>query len=84
MTEPERIVRGFITSNFVAAKARTGLRADESLMTSGILDSTGVLELTAFLESQFEITVADEDLTPDNLDTISNILGYLARKTGKD
>ncbi len=82
MTDLEKTVREFIGKNFVVAKARGTLGADELLMDIGVLDSTGVLELTAFLESQFNISVTDNDLTPDNLGTIANIVSYVGRKTG--
>ena len=55
-----------------------GLR--DSLMEKGIIDSTGVLELVAFLESNFGFQVEDEELTPDNLDSIEQIAGYIDRK----
>ena len=82
MTEIERAVREFIATNFVTAKAREDLGADESLMDAGVLDSTGVLELIGFLETHFNISVNDTDLTPDNLGTVSSIVTYVARKTG--
>jgi acyl carrier protein len=44
------------------------------------MDSTGVLELVAFIESTFEIKVEDEELIPENLESIKNIISYLERK----
>ena len=52
----------------------------DSFMQKGIIDSTGVLELTAFLEEKYGITVADEDMLPENLDSIDNLIRYLERK----
>jgi acyl carrier protein len=49
-------------------------------MESGIIDSTGILELVRFLETTFSITVADEELIPDNLDSINKIVAYLQAK----
>ena len=60
------------------------LSPDQSLMQARLIDSTGVLELVTFLEEQFEIQVDDEDLVPENLDTIANIVAYVQRKTGGD
>lgn len=51
-----------------------------SLMESGILDSTGVLELVGFLEERFGIAVEDGDLTPENLDGIDRIVAFVGRK----
>ena len=53
---------------------------DESMLEKGIIDSTGVLELVAFIESTFEIKVEDEELIPENLDSIKNIVSFLEIK----
>ncbi|HOJ14862.1 MAG TPA: acyl carrier protein, partial [Deltaproteobacteria bacterium] len=53
---------------------------DTSLIEAGIIDSTGVLELVEYLESTFGIKIEDEELVPENLETISNILRFLASK----
>ena len=51
-------------------------------MKKGIIDSTGVLELVSFLEEQFGVTVEDEEMIPDNLDSLDNLAAYIARKQG--
>ena len=75
----EARIRQFITGNFYVADAST-LTADTSLLDSGIVDSTGVLEIIAFLEGEVGITVADEEMTPDNLDSIGKIAHFVERK----
>jgi acyl carrier protein len=77
--EMEGRVRQFITTNFYVADAGV-LTADTSLLDSGIVDSTGVLEIIAFLEGEIGITVADEEMTPENLDSIGKIAHFVARK----
>lgn len=78
MTEREQI-RGFILENFLFSN--DGRLADsESLVRNGLIDSTGVLELIAYLEETFGIKVADEEMVPDNLDSVDSILAFLARK----
>jgi acyl carrier protein len=77
----ENRVREFIAQTFVMADA-AGLSADQSLLAARLIDSTGVLELVSFLEEQFQIQVADDELVPENLDTISNIVSYIERKAG--
>jgi acyl carrier protein len=72
-------IRTFIHENFILEK-HDDLVDDESLLEKGIIDSTGVLELVAFLESTYEIKVEDEELIPENLDSIKNIVNYLERK----
>ena len=81
MSPSEQQVREFIAQTFVMADA-AGLSADQSLLAARLIDSTGVLELVGFLEETFKIRVADDELVPENLDTISNIVAYIDRKTG--
>ncbi|OPY93278.1 MAG: acyl carrier protein [Syntrophaceae bacterium PtaU1.Bin231] len=72
-------IRSFILENFIVEKPED-LADDASMLEKGIMDSTGVLELVAFLESTYEIKVEDEELIPENLDSIRNIVDYLERK----
>lgn len=74
-------VRAFVTTNFYVPDPSV-LTDDTSLLDQGIVDSTGVLEVITFLEETFAITVADEEILPDNLDSIARIAGYVARKQG--
>jgi acyl carrier protein len=72
-------IRHFITSNFYVANP-SALADDDSLLEAGIVDSTGVLEVIGFLETRFGIPVEDEDIVPDNLDSIDRIAAFVARK----
>lgn len=72
-------VREFIIENFLFGDAGR-LSDTTSFLHSGILDSTGILKLVAFLEESFGVTVQDDELVPDNLDTLRNIKRFLARK----
>ena len=83
MNPVEKRVRDFIGQTFVMADAE-GLASDQSLLAARLIDSTGVLELVGFLEEQFQMNVTDDELVPENLDTIANIVAYIARKTGGD
>ncbi len=73
-------IRSFIIENFLFGDDN-GLKEDTSFLDEGIIDSTGVLELVTYLEEEFEIEVEDEELIPENLDSISNIAVYLERKS---
>jgi acyl carrier protein len=55
---------------------------ETSLIESGVIDSTGVLELVAFVETRFGIRIEDEEVTPEHLDTIRRIENLVARKSG--
>ncbi len=72
-------VRGFVIDNFLFGNGN-GLADDTSFLEAGILDSTGVMEVVAFLEKQFGIRVDDEELTPENLDSIASIGEFVSRK----
>jgi len=74
-------IRNFILENFILENP-DDLVDDESMLEKGIMDSTGVLELVAFIESTYEVKVEDEELIPENLDSIKNIVSYLERKLG--
>lgn len=73
-------LRRFLHENFPLAGDASKLAADDSLLDAGVIDSTGVLELIDFLETRFEIRVDDEELVPENLDSIGNILRFLRGK----
>jgi len=70
----------FIRENFITARNLKEIKIDESLLDSGIIDSTGILELIMFLEEKFNITIEDDELTPENLDTIQNLVSFLSSK----
>jgi acyl carrier protein len=76
-------IRDFIVTNFMYGKA-DGLANDESLLESGVIDSTGVLELVSFLQERFAIQIDDDEIVPANLDSINNLVHYISRKTGAD
>jgi acyl carrier protein len=80
MTSIEPILRRFIQENFLFGR-EPDFSDDASFLEQGIIDSTGVLELVGFLESQYQMHVADEELVPENLDSIRNLVGFIERKT---
>jgi len=73
-------VRSFITSNFYVADPAQ-LADDASLLDAGIVDSTGVLEVVQFLETEFGLLVEDEEIVPENVDSIARIAAFIERKT---
>ena len=79
--EPKDQVRTFILSNFYVADPATVTDAT-SLLQEGIVDSTGVLEIISFVEMSFGVTVEDEEMLPENLDSIAAIARFVARKQG--
>jgi acyl carrier protein len=81
MTDPElrKMIREFIVDNFLFGD-RGELEDGTSLVGEGIVDSTGILELLSFLETTFQIKVKDEEVMPENLDSIDSILVFLESK----
>jgi acyl carrier protein len=79
--ELEKTIRTFITTNFYVAEG-TPLLVDSSLLDTGVIDSTGVLEVISFLETEFGIQVADAEMVPDNLDSIGSLVAFVERKRG--
>lgn len=73
-------LRKFIIDNFLFGSDDSHLSDDDSLLEKGLIDSTGVLELVAFLEDRFGIKVEDDELIPDNLDSIGGLLRFLDNK----
>jgi acyl carrier protein len=73
------VFRTFITTNFYVADP-AALADDDSLLDAGIIDSTGVLDLIGFMEQEFGISVADDELVPENLDSIARLTAFVARK----
>ena len=72
-------IRQFITTNFYV-QDEAALDDEASLLDHGIIDSTGVLEVIGFLEDEFDIAVADEELIPENLESIGRIAAFVERK----
>jgi acyl carrier protein len=73
-------VRELIAENFHYRGDIEKLSESDSLLEAGLIDSMGVLELVTFLESTFSIQVADEEVVPENIDTISRVVAYIQRK----
>jgi acyl carrier protein len=72
-------VRTFIQENFLLG-AETPVDDSDSLLQLQIVDSTGFLEIVAFIESTFALRVTDAEMVPENLESIANITAYIGRK----
>jgi len=79
MDDLTKQIREFIVENFLFGDDN-GLKDDTSFLDEGIVDSTGILELVTFLEEDFDISVEDEELIPENLDSIQNVVTFLNNK----
>lgn len=79
-SEIERELRSFLATNYVFTEEDLILASDDSFMEMGLMDSTGALELVAFLEQRFGVEVREEEMVAENLDSINNLLAFLARR----
>jgi len=77
----EEKIRNFILDNFIFSDEENALANNESFLDKGVLDSTGILEVIFFLEEEFKIKVNDDELVPENLDSVDNITAFVNRKT---
>jgi acyl carrier protein len=72
-------IRAFIIDCFLFGEDR-GLKDDSSFLEEGFIDSTGVMQLVAFLEEEFSVIIRDEELVPENLDSINRVAAFLDNK----
>jgi acyl carrier protein len=77
----EQKVRDFIINNFLFGDTSKPLGNHDSFLAHGIIDSTGVLELVSFIEETFGIAILDEELVPENLDTLHSLACFIQRKS---
>ena len=76
--------RAFIVDNFLFSSTDNVFDDEDSFLDKGIIDSTGVLEIVSFLENEFGIEVQDEDLVPENFDSLNNLVWYIEKKKTAD
>jgi acyl carrier protein len=73
-------VRDFIVENFLFGVEEANLTDQASFLETGIIDSTGILELVTFIEAEYDITIQDDEMLPQNLDSLENISAFVIRK----
>jgi len=81
MSAVEQNVRSFILENFMFSNDESALNSEESLLDKGVIDSTGVMELVAFLEDEYKFRINDDELIPENLDSVRNIVAFVDSKS---
>ena len=80
--EVKKVVRQYIVDNFLFGSEEEPFGDNDSFLEKGIIDSTGVLELVEFIEENYGINVEDDELVPDNFDSLYNVTVYINRKKG--
>ena len=79
----ENKIREYVLENYLFTDDQSALNSEDSFLEKGILDSTGILEIIYFIEDEFNISVADEEMIPENLDSVSRIVKYIGSKTSE-
>lgn len=82
MNDTKAALRRFIEDNFILGTGGSTLADGDSFLEHHVLDSTGFLELIAHLEDTYGIKVGDDEMVPENLDSIDAAAAYVARKLG--
>jgi acyl carrier protein len=80
MSETVKRLREYIFDNFLFTEDENALGNDDSFMEQGIIDSTGILEVITFIEEDFGFKVKDEEMIPENLDSINKLSAFIQRK----
>ena len=73
-------IREYILDNFLFTDDQSALSNSDSLLEKGLVDSTGILEIITFIEEEFSLKVDDEEMVPENLDSVDNIIAFVAKK----
>ncbi len=76
----EQKIRSFILENFLFTDDESALANDDSFLQKGIVDSTGMLEIIYFLEDDFNLSVEDSEMIPENLDSVNNLTAFIESK----
>ena len=74
-------IKSFILNNYLFTDDMTQLKDDQSFLETGIIDSIGVMEIVLFLEEEFGIKIEDQEIAPENLDSIQGIMTFLNNKS---
>jgi acyl carrier protein len=73
-------IRNFILQNYLFTNDASAIGLDDSLLGKGIVDSTGMLEIIFFIEETLGVKVKDEEMIPDNLDSVNKIANFVASR----
>lgn len=76
----EQVIREYVLENYLFTDDESELDNNDSFLEKGILDSTGILEIINLIEETFSFKVEDDEMIPENLDSVNNIVAYIGRK----
>lgn len=76
----ENVLKEFIVQELMRETDNNFIKSNDSLLEKGIIDSTGIFQLVRFMEEQFEIKVSDDELIPENFESINAIVRFINQK----
>ena len=74
-------VREYVIENFLVGDEEAGFSDEQSFLETGLIDSTGILEVILFLENEFDLEISDEEMVPENLDSVASIGRFVLSKS---
>ena len=74
-------VREYVIENLLVGDEEAAFSDDQSFLETGIIDSTGILEVIVFLENEFDLEISDEEMVPENLDSVASIGRFVLSKS---
>ena len=78
--ETQEQVRNFVIENLLLGEEEENFTNGQSFLDSGLIDSTGILEIIGFLEDEYDITIKDDEMIPENLDSVERIVAFLEKR----
>ena len=79
-SEIQKQVREYVIENFVLGDEEDTFSDNQSFLDTGLIDSTGILEVIGYLEDEYEITIEDDEMVPENLDSVDRIARFVHTK----
>ncbi len=80
MEQIKQSVKSYILENVLYGAGEDTLSYEDSFLEKGIIDSTGIMEIVIFIEEEYGFSIYDEELIPENLDSINNLSRFINRK----
>jgi acyl carrier protein len=79
----EKTLRQYVLNNYLFTDDESALVNGDSFLERGIIDSTGILEMISYINKEYKIVISDDEMIPENLDSINNLVAFITRKLGK-
>lgn len=82
LSDMRRVLRDYLLENYLFTDDQSALKDADSFLDNSILDSTGIMEIIFFIEEHYDMKVEDEEMVPENLDSVDNLVTYVTGKIG--